>query len=118
LAKDKAYERPLNMVTLRPEEITSGSEYVGVLFENGRGEGFSLGNRVDPSFLKEKHPLDSATILQVSASAIAGILYLLHHPREGLLFPEDVDENEVLPMIEQTLGGFVQEKKWHFFLFH
>ena len=96
--KDK---EPTSFRLIKKEEITSGGESVGVIIQGKRFKTRYFGNYLDTT--KEK---ECATILQVSASAFAAFQYMIKHPNEGMLFPEDLDDKEVVEIAKQYLKEY------------
>lgn len=84
------------------DEIVSGGESVGIVIQGKRFKTRCYGNRLDTSELDE-----TATILQVSASAYSAFEYMMKHPDDGIVLPEDVDENEVLETARRYLKEYV-----------
>ncbi len=95
-------ENPPKMLHLIDKtEITEGGESVGIIIQGKRFTTRYFGNYLDTTKLDE-----SATISQVSASSYAGFLYMREHPKKGLLFPEDVNSDEVLRSAKQYLKEY------------
>ncbi len=83
---------------IQRKEIIKGGESVGVIIQGKRFHSHYFGNYLDTLDLDE-----SATVLQVSASSYAGFVYMIRHRNEGVLFPEDVDEEEVVEIAKPYL---------------
>lgn len=49
---------------------------------------------------------DTPTILQVSASAYSAFRYMLDNPNKGFLFPEEVDDEQILKYAKPHLKGY------------
>lgn len=79
--------------------VKSGGETVGVMLE---GKNFSA--RLVYTELQSV-PAASATptVYQVAASVFCSVRYILRHPKEGVLFPENLDTEEVL----SDISGFL-----------
>ncbi len=87
---------------IKREEIIQGGESVGIIMQGKRFKTRYYGNYLDTMNLDE-----SATVLQVSSSAYAGFVYMKRHEKEGLLFPEDVKEEEVLEIAKPYLKEYL-----------
>lgn len=96
------FNKPINLHLITKNEIIDGGESVGVIIQ---GKNFK--SRYYGNYLKTNDLNESATILQVSASAFAGFIYILNHPKEGLLFPEEVDSFEVLDIAKKYLKNYI-----------
>lgn len=96
------YSAPKKMHLITKDEIVSGGESVGIIIQGKRFKTRYFGNYLDTTLLKE-----SATILQVSASSYAAFIYMLKHNKEGLLFPEDMDEDELLDSAKEYLKEYL-----------
>ncbi len=110
-------------ITITREHMRSGSETVGITL---------TGDRFSPRYVRtvlsidEKDPntpypgythhsreelkKTTPTILQVSVPVFAAIKYILRHPNEGVLFPEDVSSEEILAEIERYLPVYSSEE--------
>lgn len=84
------------------DEIVSGGESVGVIIRGKRFKTRYFGN-----YLKTTDIEETATILQVSAGAFSSFKYMLNHPNEGMLFPEELDEEEVLATAKKYLKEYI-----------
>ncbi len=87
---------------IKRDEIIKGGESVGVIIQGKRFHSHYYGNYLDTMDLDE-----SATVLQVSASSYAGFVYMIRHEKDGLLFPEDVNEEEVLEIAKPYLKEYL-----------
>ena len=76
---------------IMPSDIASGGEAVGIVLDGKNFNTRYFGNKL-------VSPLDddTPTILQVSASAFGAFRYMLDNPNSGFLFPEEVDEEQIL----------------------
>lgn len=85
-----------------------GYDTVGVLIETPSKK-IWVGNACTPNLHKSNKLLHkhNATVTQVVAGVLSGLWFVLNHPTEGVLFPEEVDEisrNIMLQMAEDILG--------------
>jgi homospermidine synthase len=97
-----ASEEQVGFELLTNDMCVSGGESVGVIIQGNRFQTRYFGNYLNSEGLPE-----TATVLQVSASALAAFQYMRKHPYEGLLFPEDVECDEVFEYVTSNIGGFI-----------
>ena len=84
------------------DEISSGGESVGIIIQGKRFNTRYFGN-----YLKTNDFDESATILQVSAGSFAALKYMMNHPNEGMLFPEELETKEVLEYAQKYLKQYL-----------
>jgi homospermidine synthase len=88
-------------------EITAGTDELGVLLM-GRSKGvYWFGSRLTIEEARRVAPHNNATSLQVTAAVLAGVVWALEHPREGVVEPEDLDFERVLDVARPYLGQVV-----------
>jgi homospermidine synthase len=89
------------------DEITAGTDELGVLLM-GRPKGvYWFGSRLAVEEARRVAPHNNATSLQVTAAVLAGVVWALEHPREGVVEPEDLDFERVLDIARPYLGEVV-----------
>lgn len=111
-------------ITITRDHMLSGSETVGITL---------IGGRFTPRYVRtvlsidEKKPSTTCpgytdlsreemkkrttpTILQVSVPLFAAVKYILRHPNEGVLFPENIPPDEILAEIERYLPIYSSEE--------
>lgn len=101
----KNYEKPKNFVKLT-SEISSGSEYLGVILTGEKLGSYYFGTAVDVDTVRLKRPQETPTIIQVTATAISGFKWIIANPKDGLLFPEELPEDFILENAEKYLGTY------------
>ena len=84
------------------DRVLSGDETVGVLLT---GDNFSP-RFVYTSMAADRSRSETPTVFQVSASLLGAIKYVIAHPREGVLLPEDVEDSELLASVGRHLPIF------------
>ena len=97
----RSVKTPLYQLVVR-DELLKGGESVGIIIQ---GENFTsryYGNYLDSAEINE-----TATVLQVSGSAMAAFKYMLNHPNEGILLPEDLDIDETINYAKKYLKTFI-----------
>jgi len=95
-------EVPKKLHLIQKNEISGGGESVGIIIQGKKFHSRYFGN-----YLDSKETTESATILQVSASAYSAFVYMLNHTQEGMLFPENINENEVLETAKIYLKDYI-----------
>ena len=92
---------------LMMEEITSGTDELGVLLM-GQAKGvYWFGSRLTIAEARRVAPHNNATSLQVTAAVLAGVVWALEHPRQGIVEPEEMDFERVLETARPYLGEVV-----------
>jgi len=86
------------------DEITSGMDELGVLLLGHDLNGWWTGSQLTIEETRALVPHQNATTLQVAASVLAAVCYLVRHPAEGLCVPDDLDHREVLAVASPYLG--------------
>tara|TARA_R110002094_G_scaffold66318_4_gene75918 strand:- start:4084 stop:5514 length:1431 start_codon:yes stop_codon:yes gene_type:complete len=95
---------PDGPVRVMLEEIDQGIDSLGVMaFRNTTRDVVWYGSEVSAE-IASAYKTTNATSLQVIAGLISSILYVMAHPQEGLLEPEDLDTDFILQIAEPYLG--------------
>lgn len=89
---------------LEEDEIISGADELGVLLYGHERGAYWFGSKLTIEEVRTLAPYQNATGLQVTSAALAGIIYALRHPQEGILETEDVDHKECLELQLPYLG--------------
>ena len=92
---------------LMMEEITSGTDELGVLLMGPPKGVYWFGSRLTIAEARRVAPHNNATSLQVTAAVLAGVVWALEHPREGIVEPEEMDFARVLEIARPYLGQMV-----------
>jgi homospermidine synthase len=66
-----------------------------------------FGSRLTIAEARRVAPHNNATSLQVTAAVLAGIVWALEHPHEGIVEPEEMDFERVLDIARPYLGDVV-----------
>lgn len=85
-------------ILIHKNQIVDGGEYVGVLFQ-----GKNISDTYYGNYCTETPFECSATVFQVALSCYAAFQYMLNNQNNGLLFPEDLDEDFILSIIKKYL---------------
>ena len=58
---------------------------------------------------RELVPGQSATTVQVAASVMAAVVWIIENPERGVLLPDDLDHERMLELVRPYLGTFFSE---------
>lgn len=86
------------------DEITSGIDELGVLLLGHDLNGWWTGSQLDIHEARRLVPHQNATTLQVAASILGAVVWMIRNPRQGLCVPDDLDHREVLAVANPYLG--------------
>jgi homospermidine synthase len=92
---------------LMMDEITKGTDELGVLLMGSPQRVYWYGSRLTIDEARRVAPHNNATSLQVTAAVLGGVIWALEHPREGVVEPEDMDFARVLDIARPYLGEVV-----------
>ena len=87
---------------VEPEDIANGGEAVGIVIDGKNFQTRYFGNKLEAPIEGE-----TPTILQVSVSAFAAFRYMLDNPNRGFLFPEEVDDEQILRYARPYLKKYI-----------
>jgi homospermidine synthase len=94
---------------LMMDEIVSGTDELGVLLMgHGRGA-YWYGSRLNIDDARRLAPHNTATSLQVTAPAMAGLIWAIENPGRGIVEPEELDHARILEIARPYLGPLVGE---------
>lgn len=86
-------------------EIERGSDELGVLLMGHKKRAYWFGSDLSIAQVRELAPEhQNATTMQVAAGALAGVIWALENPRQGICEPEDLDFRRVLDIAMPYLG--------------
>lgn len=99
---------PSSEHVLRSDEISDGYDSVGILafFRESSLKKYWIGSIVSNDFAKSISGEVNATSIQVAISVLACVEWMIRHPYEGILEPEDLDTDFVLEFCRDWLGEF------------
>jgi homospermidine synthase len=109
-AMNSLYECRMNGYTLQTDqrimndEITSGMDELGVLLLGHDLNGWWVGSQLTIDESRALVPHQNATTLQVAASVLGAIYWIINNPNRGLCVPDDLDHREVLAVANPYLG--------------
>ena len=92
------------------DDIVSGADELGVLLLGGHEiSAWWTGSVLDIDQTRHLVNKQSATTLQVAIAAVAGVIYALKNPREGVRFPEQLDSEKILETAIPFLGTWISK---------
>ena len=92
---------------LMMQEIAAGTDELGVLLMGPAKGVYWFGSRLTIAEARRVAPHNNATSLQVTAAVLAGVVWAIEHPREGIVEPEEMDFERVLEISRPYLGEIV-----------
>ena len=104
------YELTMRNFQLQPklrimaDEITSGIDELGVLLMGHGLTGWWTGSQLDIHEARQLVPGQNATTLQVAASVLAGLVFMVGHPKMGILVPDQLPYKDILDVAGAYLG--------------
>jgi len=92
---------------LMMDEITTGTDELGVLLMGQEGGIYWYGSRLTIDEARRLAPHNNATSLQVTAAVLAGMVWAIEHPRSGIVEPDEMDFARILEITGPYLGEVV-----------
>jgi homospermidine synthase len=86
------------------DEISSGIDELGVLLMGHGLTTWWTGSQLDIHESRQLVPGQNATTLQVAAGVLSALVYMIGHPSEGILVPDDLPHREILDIAAPYLG--------------
>jgi homospermidine synthase len=94
-------------VRLLMEEISDGTDELGVLLLGHARTAYWYGSRLSIETARRLAPHNNATSLQVTAAVLGGMVWAIENPAAGLVEPEELDFARVLAIAAPYLGELV-----------
>lgn len=88
------------------DEVESGVDELGVLLMGSFGA-YWYGSQLDIDTARILAPHNNATSLQVVAPVLAGILWCIDHPRQGILEADQLPHEEIMKVTDPYMGNMV-----------
>jgi homospermidine synthase len=88
-------------------EISAGIDELGVLLAGHAKNAYWYGSQLSIGEARALAPYNSATSLQVTAAALAGMIWAMEHPNRGVVEPDDMDFQRPLKICLPYLGPVV-----------
>lgn len=94
---------------LMMDEITSGTDELGVLLMGHVKGAYWFGSRLTIEEARLLAPRNNATSLQVTATVLAGMVWAIENPRRGVVEPDAMDFDRIMEIATPYLGDVVGE---------
>jgi homospermidine synthase len=91
------------------DDIVAGRDELGCLLMGHPFNSWWIGSLLDIHEARRLVPHQNATTLQVAASVLASVQWLLDNPSEGVCLPDDLPHEEILAHARPYLGPFVSQ---------
>jgi homospermidine synthase len=88
-------------------EITAGIDELGVLLAGHAKNAYWYGSQLSIAEARTLAPYNSATSLQVTSAALAGMIWAMENPQRGIVEPDDMDFERPLNICRPYLGSVV-----------
>jgi homospermidine synthase len=96
------------------DDIVDGIDELGVLLAGHKKNAYWYGSQLAVKEARQLAPHNSATSLQVTVSTLAGVIWAIENPNQGVTEPEEMDYKRVLEICRPYLGMVVGEyTEWH-----
>jgi homospermidine synthase len=89
------------------EEITAGIDELGVLLAGHKKNAYWYGSQLSIEEARKLVPYNSATSLQVTVSALSGMIWAMENPLRGIVEPDEMDYKRPLEICMPYLGTVV-----------
>jgi homospermidine synthase len=86
------------------DEIIDGRDEMGVLLLGHDLNGWWCGSRLDIHEARRIVPGQNATTLQVAASMLGALFWMIRNPRQGVQIPDQLPHREILEVANPYLG--------------
>ena len=86
------------------DEIVGGMDELGVLLMGHDLNGWWTGSQLDIHEARRLVPGQNATTVQVAASVLAGLIFMIRNPFKGILVPDELPHREILDVAAPYLG--------------
>jgi homospermidine synthase len=97
-------KRQPNLHILEEHEIIDGMDELGVLIYGHKKNAYWFGSQLDIQTARKLAPYQNATGLQVTSSVLAGIVWAIENPDEGVVETDEMDYKRCLEVQMQYLG--------------
>ncbi|HOE26216.1 MAG TPA: saccharopine dehydrogenase NADP-binding domain-containing protein [bacterium] len=91
------------------KDIVEGMDELGVLLIGHERNAYWYGSQLSIREARRHVDYANATTVQVTAGAVAAVLWAMRNPRRGVIEPEDLDYEDCLATAEPYLGRLVGE---------
>ena len=88
-------------------DIVSGIDELGVLLAGHKKNAYWYGSQLSIEEARQLAPHNSATSLQVTVSALSGMIWAMENPNAGIVEPDEIDFRRNLEICRPYLGPVV-----------
>jgi homospermidine synthase len=92
---------------LMMDEIVSGIDELGVLLMGHKKGAYWFGSRLSIEETRGLVPYNNATSLQVTATVLAGVVWAIEKPDQGIVEADDMDHDRIMAITRPYLGEVV-----------
>lgn len=96
--------RPQRRQRLLENDIVDGVDALGVLLMGHPRGVYWYGSRLSIQQARALCPQNNATSLQVTAAVMAGVVWAIRHPDRGIVEPDEIPHDQILPLCLPYLG--------------
>jgi homospermidine synthase len=89
------------------DEVRSGIDELGVLLMGHARGAYWYGSQLSIGQARALCPHNSATSLQVTAAAMAGVVWAMRNPQRGVIEPDEMPFDEILALCRPYLGDVI-----------
>jgi homospermidine synthase len=89
------------------DDITKGIDELGVLLAGHKKNAYWFGSQLSIDEARRLAPFNSATSLQVTAAVLAGLVWAIENPNNGITEPDEIDFRRILQICLPYLGPVV-----------
>jgi homospermidine synthase len=89
------------------KDIIDGIDELGVLLAGHKKNAYWFGSQLSIGEARKLAPYNSATSLQVTSAALAGMIWAMENPNRGIVEPDDMDHQRPLEICRPYLGPVV-----------
>jgi homospermidine synthase len=91
------------------DEIISGEDQLGCLIMGHEYKSWWIGSLLDIHETRKLVPGQNATTLQVAASVVAAVEWMIKNPTRSVNLPDDLPHREILKIAKPYLGPFISK---------
>ena len=89
------------------DDITKGIDELGVLLAGHKKNAYWFGSQLSIDEARRLVPYNSATSLQVTVAVLAGLVWAIENPNNGITEPDEIDFRRILQICLPYLGPVV-----------
>lgn len=107
--KMNRYAQPTRQ-RIMSDDIISGADELGVFLMGHDLTGWWVGSRLSIQETRRLVPHQNATTLQVAASLLGALFWMIKNPEQGVNVPDQLPHKEVLNVANQYLGEIISTR--------